>query len=211
MQHSHTQKFRTDSANMHHRCNLWSKKGNKINSTLWKLTQMLKKYKYNCLAYIFWCSTLDTSSLLCPGFIGCFGSCNRHLLPGDPTGVQQAPACDQVANYVSHFSPLFSHSYLKAFFTASLMVLIADLLLCPGFHRPFWASANPQQQTTTGVHLVLHPFLQQSPTISWYYALSLSCASSILSSQATVSSKRINFLVDLDTRMMSSLKEDWIM
>ncbi len=48
---------------------------------------------------IFWCTTLDTSSVLFPGVTGCFGSYNRHPRPGDSTEADQTPACVQVAFY----------------------------------------------------------------------------------------------------------------
>ena len=34
---------------------------------------------------------LDTSSVLYPGFIRCFGSCNRQPRPGDPRGIDYVP------------------------------------------------------------------------------------------------------------------------
>ncbi len=57
--------------------------------------------------YILQYANLDTSSVFYPGFIGCFGSYNRHPLPGDLIRVDQALACVQVAYCALHLSPLF--------------------------------------------------------------------------------------------------------
>ncbi len=74
---------------------------------------------------------LDASSVLIPGVIGCFGPFNRHPLPGDPTEVDQASACVQVAFFGPHTSPLFSYIHLDARSAASMLLLIALLRLAP--------------------------------------------------------------------------------
>ncbi|KAJ4918589.1 hypothetical protein JOQ06_022114 [Pogonophryne albipinna] len=72
-----------------------------------------------------------------------------------------------------------------------------------------WA-ANRQLPTSTGMHLVLYLFLRQHSTSFWF-TLFLSCASSILSSQGTVSSSKMSCLVASEPKMMSGLIEDWMM
>ncbi len=62
-----------------------------------------------------------------------------------------------------------------------------------------------------GIHLVLHRFFRQSSTRSWYFSLFLAWASSILSSQGTVSSIKISCFVASETKMMSGLNLDWVM
>jgi len=57
------------------------------------------------------------------------------------------------------------------------------------------------------MHLVFHPFLRQSSTREDYFALFFSCTSSILSSQATVGSKRMSCLVASEIKMVSGLGE----
>lgn len=54
-----------------------------------------------------------SSSVLCPGVIGCFGSSYWHPRPGDLTVVDQATACVQVAFYWTHWSPPFSQRHLE--------------------------------------------------------------------------------------------------
>ena len=58
-----------------------------------------------------------------------FGSRNRHPHPGDPTKVDQASACIQVAFYYPHWSPLFSQSLLdqgcQTFIPGDISIMVA--------------------------------------------------------------------------------------
>jgi len=76
--------------------------------------------------------------------------------------------------------------------------LAASWDLCPSgiLLPPLVTSFQPEPSRCSLCHLlhtvhlqILYPLLQQASTSSWYFALFLSCISSILSSQGTVSSQ----------------------
>jgi len=69
---------------------------------------------------------MDTLSVLFPGIIGCFGSFNRHPLPGDLTEFNQALACVQVPFCYPHMSP---HSHFDALSATAMLLLMALLQL----------------------------------------------------------------------------------
>ena len=137
-----------------------------------------------------------------PGVIGCFGSYIRHPHPGDPAGGDQAPTCPGSA--VRHVSPLFNQSHREAFSAASKMFLVALRLDSPQIPKSprtrcrDWP-AKPLQPTSTGSQWAFHPFLRHSATKSAYLALFLSRASSIRSSQGTVSLSSTTCLLAVDT------------
>ena len=90
-----------------------------------------------------------------------------------------------------------STAILKTFSTASGALLMAFLLHAPVMSRRLYAlhndfPAKPLPPMSVGKHLTCHPHLQHSSTCSAYPSLFLSLASSINSSQGTVSSSMIN-------------------
>lgn len=70
----------------------------------------------------------DTSSVMYPGIIRCFGSFNiSHPRPGDPAGVDQTLAC--VPAVFAHISALLIQSHLVPFSAASVADLITFLFV----------------------------------------------------------------------------------
>lgn len=149
----------------------------------------------------------DTSSVMYPGVIGFFGSFNiRCPHPGDPTGVDQTPSCVPAA--VAHGSALLIQSQREAFCAASVADLIAFLLafpVMPRFLNTLQSDrpANPLQPTSIGSQRVCQPCLLHSSTSSWYLARFLSLASSMRSSQGTLSSNKISCLVESENIITS--------
>ncbi len=104
------------------------------------------------------------------------------------------------------------HSHLDAFSAASMMFLMALFLCSPLIPKSLRAlhndwPANPRQPTSMGRQRVFHPLLRHSPLNSLYLALFRSNASSIWSSQGTVSSCRTTCLDDSENRTRSGLSE----
>ena len=104
---------------------------------------------------------LDTSSVMEPGVIECFGSFNIiHPHPGDPAEIDKVSTCVSVA--CTHRSPLLIHSNLKAFSAVSVVFFEAFLLRAPVIPSRLFAlqrdrAAIPLQPTSNGTHRARHP------------------------------------------------------
>lgn len=103
-------------------------------------------------------------------------------------------------------------------FSISLMALPLCVVVdgsSPEYYHSAQASVGLTEgmigkSTSAGMHLVLHPFLSQSSTTSWYFTLFLFCVSFILSSQGPVNISEMSCLVVAETKMMSCLYVDWV-
>lgn len=94
------------------------------------------------------------------------------------------------------------------FSAASVADLIGFLFTSPVIHRSVNVlqsnhPAKPLQPTSRGSQHVCQPYLRHSSTSSWYLARFPPLASSICSSQGTVSSSKIHYLVESETMIMS--------
>lgn len=147
--------------------------------------------------------------LECNGLLiitGCFGSkiiIYRHL--GDPFGDDQSK-CPSI---VLHHGALL-HSHLDSFSTVSIMFLVALLSCNPLTPKRLWVRcrdcpAKPMHHTTVGSQWAFHPCLLHFSTSLRYLAFLGSWASSIWSSQGTVSSTINTCLEQLDAKIKSGL------
>lgn len=135
---------------------------------------------------------------------------NRHRLPSEKT---EATACVLLTPLVTPFRSEPSwHSLccLHVVTDGSSPAWFLNAQCSIGLAEGMGCQPNRQLPTSTGMHLVLYPFLRQHSTSFWF-TLFLSCASSILSSQGTVSSSKMSCLVASEPKMMSGLIEDWMM
>lgn len=147
----------------------------------------------------------------------------RHPLPGDPAGVDQFPACVEVAqpqpkiplpdpqtprgnfsclchlpNSPSPAGPCHAHYVLGP----------TEGLACKTLRGN--VPQRPLYPTSKGSHLAHHPLLQHCSTNSEYLGLFLLFASSILSSQGVVRSRRMTCLVFAYNRTKSGLSDVFI-
>lgn len=71
----------------------------------------------------------DTSSVMFPEIVGCFGSHIIHPPSDTPAGADQAPTCVPAA--LAHFLDLLIHIHLGALSEASVVELMALLFAAP--------------------------------------------------------------------------------
>lgn len=105
------------------------------NSTVTRHVLWCTSLGHVCMAEFLYTSS-DAHTLVLASW-RCFMSRNRHPHPGDPTKVDKASACVQVAFYWPHSSHLFSQSHLDTCTAASKLLLMALHLLgpvMPGLH-----------------------------------------------------------------------------
>lgn len=146
----------------------------------------------------------DTSSVPSPCVIGCFISQNRHQ--GKPDHAWSSLGlCLCGILLTLHFTP---QSRLGSFSATSTLLLMA-LLLCVWWCPGFYLAEGMTQILDLHFHAPSPPPVsaEQSSTSSWYFALFLSCTSSQLSFQGTVSSSQMSCLVASDTEIVWSKQE----
>jgi len=158
-----------------------------------------------------YCASFITSSSLPQfyhqvdaSFIGCFSAFHNILQRCADQGDQSWPR----TGLAVHRCSLFCHNHWEAASACWHMSVIARLLAIPVMPSMLKAlhsdcPAKPLLPTSTGRFQVSHLCCLHSSINAWYLAFFLSCASSILSSHGTVSSRRTIYFVILDSSKIS--------